>query len=61
MSNTRLCKMYFFVVDSLDYEKDGLLLCSVKDQETKRVVCSRVKTVPEFCNIAQGSKSWDEL
>jgi hypothetical protein len=61
MSNTHLCKMYFFVVDSLDYEKDGLLLCSVKDHKTKRVVCSQVKTVPEFCRLAQGEKRWDEL
>ena len=61
MSNTYLCKMYFLVADSLEYEKDGLLMCNVKEHKTKRVVCSQGVTVPEFCNVAQGRKSWDEL
>ncbi|KAG9693743.1 hypothetical protein KCU95_g6216, partial [Aureobasidium melanogenum] len=60
MSNTFLCKMYFFIVDSKDYKDDGFLLCNVKEHKKKRVVCSPGVTVPESCDIAQGDKGWDE-
>lgn len=60
MSNTFLCKMYFFIVDSEDYKEDGFLLCNVKEHKAKRVVCSPGITVPEFCQIAHGDKPWDE-
>jgi hypothetical protein len=60
MSNTYLCKMYFFVVDSENYKEGGLLLCNVKEHKTKRVVCSQTSTVPNFCKIAQGRLGWDE-
>lgn len=60
MSNTYLCKMYFFIVDSENYKEDGLLLCNVKEHKTKRVVCSQTSTVPNFCKIAQGRLGWDE-
>jgi hypothetical protein len=53
--------MYLLVADSLHYEKDGLLMCNVKEQKTKRIVCSQGVTVSEFCKVAQGGKSWDEL
>jgi hypothetical protein len=45
----------------LGYERDGLLMCSVEEQKSKRVVCSQGVTVPDFCKIAQGGKRWDEL
>jgi hypothetical protein len=61
MSNTYLCKMYFFVVDTPNYSEDGLVMCSVKEHKSKRMVCSRGVTVPEFCKVAQGRKSWAEL
>jgi hypothetical protein len=61
ISNTYLCKMFFLVADTLGFEKDGLLMCSVKEQMTKRVVCSQGVTVPDFCTVAQGGKRWDEL
>ncbi|KAG9854904.1 hypothetical protein KCU98_g2937, partial [Aureobasidium melanogenum] len=60
MSNTYLCKMYFFVVDSENYKEDGFLLCDVKEHRTKRVVCHPTVTVPEFCRIAQSRRGWDE-
>lgn len=60
MSNRYLCKMYFLIVDSMNYKEDGLLSCDVKEHKTERVVCNPGVTVPEFCRIAQGRLDWDE-
>lgn len=60
MANPYLCKMYMFVVDSVNYKEDGLLMCNVKEHKTRRVPCRREELVPNFCKIAQGGQSWDE-
>lgn len=60
MANRWLCKMYFLVVDSVECEEKGLLMCGVKEGKSKRVVCSRGVTVSEFCKVAQGRKGWDD-
>ena len=60
MSNRYLCKMYFLIADSVEYEEQGLLMCGVKEKKSKRVVVSPGVTVSEFCKMAQGRKGWDE-
>ncbi|KAI4718718.1 hypothetical protein E4T48_05080 [Aureobasidium sp. EXF-10727] len=59
-SNIWLCKMYFLVADSVEFKKEGLVLCGVEEKRIKRVVCRQGVTVPEFCKIAQGERGWDE-
>jgi hypothetical protein len=58
MSNRWIHKMYFLIADSLDYEKQGLILCGVKEGKTQRVECN--EAVGRVCGIVRGMRGWDD-
>lgn len=59
MSNRWICKMYFLIADSTEYEEKGLILCGVKERKTQRVGCK--EAVERICGIVRGMNGWDEV
>lgn len=60
ISNPFLHKSMFFIVDSVDYKEQGLLMCHTDGPKSRRVACNVHTLVPDFCDIAAGRRDWED-